>query len=53
MMAKDYSVFGHFQMIRSISPKRFLEKGDVLYEWRSRMLDLFDGLGRSVKAYPE
>ncbi len=49
----DYIVFGQFQMVRGISAKRFLEKGDVLYEWRSRMLDLFDGLGRSVNAYPE
>jgi len=49
----DYILFGHFQMARSISPKRFVEKGDVLYEWRRRMPDLFGGLGRSVKAYPE
>ena len=49
----DYIVFGHFQMVRSISPKRFVEKGDFLYEWRGRMLDLFSGLGRSVMAYPE
>lgn len=49
----DYIVFGHFQMVRSISPKRFLEKGDVLFDWRHRMLDLFNGLGRSVNAYPE
>ena len=49
----DYIVFGHFQMTRSISPKRFLEKGDILYDWRHRMLDLFSGLGRSVNAYPE
>lgn len=41
------------EMVRSISPKRFLEKGDVLYEWRRQMLDLFDGLGRTVNAYPE
>ncbi len=49
----DYIIFGTFQHVRSISPLRLLEKGDVLYDWRGRMLDLFDGLGRSVTAYPE
>lgn len=49
----DYIVFGAFQWARCISPHRLLEKGDVLYDWRARMLDLFDGLGRSVPAYPE
>ena len=49
----DYIVFGTFQWARSISPRRVLEKGDILYDWRSRMLDLYDGLGRSVNAYPE
>jgi hypothetical protein len=36
-----------------MSPYRALEKGDILYDWGSRMLDLYDGLGRSVNAYPE
>ena len=49
----DYIVFGTFQWARSISPIRLLEKGDVLYAWRGRMLDLFGGLGCSVNAYPE
>ena len=49
----DYMVFGAFQWARCISPYRLLEKGDVLYDWRGRMLDLFDGLGRSVPAYSE
>lgn len=49
----DYIVFGGFQFARSISPLRLLEPGDVLYDWRSRMLGLFGGLGRSVPAYPE
>ena len=49
----DYIVFGAFQWARCISPYRLLEKGDVLYDWRGGMLDLFDGLGRSVPAYPE
>jgi len=49
----DYIVFGAFQWARCVSPVRLLEKDDVLYAWRGRMLDLFDGLGRSVPAYPE
>jgi len=49
----DYIVFGGFQFARSISPLRLLEPGDALYDWRSRMLDLHGGLGRSVTAYPE
>jgi len=49
----DYIVFGTFQFARSMSPYRLLEPGDRLYDWRSRMLDLFGGLGRSVAAYPE
>ena len=49
----DYIVFGTFQFARSMSPWRLLEPADALYDWRSRMLDLFDGLGRSVTAYPE
>lgn len=49
----DYIVFGAFQWTRSVSPYRLLEEGDPVYDWRRRMLDLFDGLGRSVNAYPE
>ena len=49
----DYILFGTFQFARSMSPYRLLEPGDTLYDWRSRMLDLFDGLGRSVTAFPE
>ena len=49
----DYIVFGAFQWARCIRPHRLLEKGDVLYDWRGSMLELFDGLGRRVAAYPE
>jgi glutathione S-transferase len=49
----DYIAFGAFQLARSISPYRLVEKGDALYDWRARMLGLYGGLGRSVNAYPE
>lgn len=49
----DYIIFGTFQWPRSISPERLLEKDDILYAWRDRMLGLFGSLGRRVNAYPE
>ncbi len=49
----DYIVFGAFQWARIISPMRLVEPGDEIYDWRARMLDLFDGLGRDIVAYPE
>lgn len=49
----DYVVFGTFQWARSISPYKLVEPGDAIYDWRGRMLDLFDGLGRGTTAYPE
>jgi glutathione S-transferase len=47
----DYIVFGAFQWARVISPYRLVEPGDPVDDWRCRMLDLFDGLGRNVPAY--
>jgi glutathione S-transferase len=49
----DYIVFGTFQWARSVSTYLALETDDPLYGWRGRMLDLHDGLGRTVNAYPE
>ncbi len=49
----DYIVFGLFQWVRSISPLRLVENGDAIHHWRGRLLDMYDGLGRSVTAYPE
>lgn len=49
----DYIVFGTFQIARSMSPLKLVEPGDALYDWRHRMIELYDGLGRSTTAYPE
>lgn len=49
----DYIVFGTFQWARSVSTYLVLEKDDILYGWRSRILDLFGGYGRTINAYPE
>jgi glutathione S-transferase len=44
----DYLVFGVFQWARAVSPAKLLEPDEPLFAWRERMLDLFEGLGRSV-----
>ena len=40
----DYIVFSGFQWARSISRFELLDAGDILHQWRQRILDLFDGL---------
>ncbi|MGF1463489.1 MAG: glutathione S-transferase family protein [Maricaulaceae bacterium] len=47
----DYIVFGGFQWARVSAPHDVLEAGDVIGDWRERMLDLYDGLGRSTPAF--
>lgn len=48
----DYLVFGEFQLARSVCDSDLLGEGeDALRNWRSLMLDLFDGLARSVTAF--
>ena len=44
----DHLIFGAFQWARAVSPLQLLHPDDPLYEWRERMLDLYDGLGRTV-----
>jgi glutathione S-transferase len=45
----DYILFGTLLWPRTISPKLdLLEKEDVVYTWRERMFDLFDGMGRKA-----
>jgi glutathione S-transferase len=45
----DYLVFGAFQWARIVSRFPILEKDDAVAQWFERMLDLYDGLGRSSK----
>jgi len=47
----DYVVFGGFQWARAVSDFEVLAEGDPVRAWRSRMLDLFDGLARRSPAY--
>ena len=42
----DYLIFSAFQWCRIMSPAEIVKAGDPIYDWRVRMLDLFDGLGR-------
>ena len=42
----DYLLFGAFMWPRGVSPIKLLERGDPVYAWRERMLDLFDGAAR-------
>lgn len=47
----DYIVFGAFQWARAISEFELLAADDPVRAWRSRMLDLHDGLARRAPAY--
>lgn len=44
----DYAVFGAFMWARCVSRFDALESADPLNRWRDRMLDLYDGLGRTA-----
>lgn len=44
----DDLISSAFRWGREASPVTLLEPDEPLYAWRERMLDLFDGLGRTV-----
>ena len=47
----DYLLFGFFMWARNTSPKQLLDKNDVLWLWRQRMLNLFDGFAKKSNGY--
>jgi glutathione S-transferase len=47
----DYIVLGSFQWARCISGYKLLEPDDVVAQWRSRMLALFDGMPAKAVGY--
>jgi glutathione S-transferase len=49
----DYILFGAFQWARVVSEVPVFAPDDVLSEWFSRLLDLYDGAGRAEKARGE
>lgn len=44
----DYILLGSFLWPRAISSLELLDKDDVVYAWRERMLDQLDGFGRKA-----
>lgn len=46
----DYTLYGLFQWAKGVSPLTLLAPDDPLYAWRTRMDDLFDGLGKVIRA---
>jgi len=46
----DYLLFGILQWARVCSSFQVLEEGDPIADWMESMLDLFNGLGRTVSA---
>jgi len=44
----DYCVMGGFMWARTTYAGQVLEDGDPVEDWRQRMLDLFEGLGRNA-----
>jgi len=48
----DYLAFGEFQWARCVDPEDLVPAEDKeIRTWRTRMLDLFDGLARQVTAF--
>lgn len=45
----DYAVFGTFMWPHIISKFQLLTDDDLVYAWRERMFDLFDGAARNAK----
>ncbi len=44
----DYTLMGTFMWAHTVSDFQLLEESDPLYQWRERMLDLWDGKFRNV-----
>jgi glutathione S-transferase len=44
----DYIIFGALQWMRCGSPYASLNQNDAVFDYRERLLDLFDGLGRKA-----
>lgn len=47
----DYALFSLFQWARCISPFQLLAADDPIAQWRSRLLNAFDGLALSAPGY--
>ena len=47
----DYIVFGAFQWARCISGFSILNADDIVYKWRDKMLNMYEGLALSAVGY--
>ena len=47
----DYIVFGAFQWARCVSDFSILNADDIVYKWRDKMLNIFEGLALSTAGY--
>ena len=47
----DYIVFGAFQWARCISSFSILNDNDIVYKWRNKMLNMYEGLALSTVGY--
>ena len=47
----DYIVFGAFQWARCISGFSILNDNDIVYKWRNKMLNMYEGLALSTVGY--
>ena len=47
----DYLLFGFFMWARNTSSKQILDRDDLLWHWRDRMLNLFDGFAKKSNGY--
>jgi glutathione S-transferase len=45
----DYILFSVVQWARIMSPRVIFDTSEALYDWRSRILDLYDAFARNVK----
>ena len=47
----DYIVFGAFQWARCVSSFSILNADDIVYKWRDKMLNIYEGLALSAVGY--
>ncbi|RED53541.1 glutathione S-transferase N-terminal domain-containing protein [Aestuariispira insulae] len=48
----DYILFGAFQWARGVSETKLLDQSDPVFQWRDRLLQLFDGMPLKTAGYP-
>ena len=47
----DYIVFGAFQWARCVSDFSILNADDIVYKWRDKMLNIYEGLALNAVGY--